>query len=104
MEHVNLAEIEIEEEGNTESGVPEEGDNESGVPEEGDNESDAPLEGDNESGVPLEGGENQEGNRYLRIAGVVVVGAVVGYVAVPLLVTAGLSAVGFTGTGRVTLC
>ena len=94
MEHVNLAEIEIEEEGNTESGVP----------EEGDNESDAPLEGDNESGVPLEGGENQEGNRYLRIAGVVVVGAVVGYVAVPLLVTAGLSAVGFTGTGRVTLC
>ena len=104
MEHVYLAEIEIEEEGDNESRVHLEGDNESGAPEEGDNKSDAPLEGDNETGVPLEGGENQKGNRYLRIAGVVAVGAIVGYVAVPLLVTATVSAAGFSGTGRVTLC
>lgn len=82
MEQVDLVEVDGE-------GILEEGDNNAGVPEEG----------GIDAGVPEEGGENPIGNGYSRIIRAAVVGGVVGYVAFPLVVTAGLYYFGFTATG-----
>ena len=73
MEQVDLAEVEVE-------GAPNEGGNDAGVPEEG-----------------------REKTKVFRVAGAVVVGGIVGYVAIPLVVTTGLYYCGFTATGKLRL-